>query len=101
MFQVSVIRTCNFTGIDRLSAAWLVSSVGITNTLGRIVFGFLSDRKGVNRLMLYNTALVICGAATAVGPFLTAFWSLLIYTMVFGVFSGKGIVEWKKWFVNE
>ena len=85
MFRVQIA----ISGIGDLEAAWLLSSIGISNTIGRIVFGFLSDRKCINRLLLYNTALVICGAGTTVGPLLTSFWSLLIYTVVFGVFSGK------------
>jgi hypothetical protein len=35
--------------------------VGIANTIGRIVLGFLSDRQWINRLYLYNMSLAICG----------------------------------------
>ncbi|XP_045200140.2 monocarboxylate transporter 13-like [Mercenaria mercenaria] len=83
--------TAREAGISDLQASFLVSSVGITNTVGRILFGFLSDRPWVNRLVLYATALVICGAATCVGPLLSSFGSLLVYTMVFGAFSGVTI----------
>ncbi|WAR28836.1 MOT9-like protein, partial [Mya arenaria] len=74
-------------GINELEAAWLLSIVGITNTVARVLFGFLSDRKWVNRLFLYNTALVICGVSTTAAPFLTSFWSLVVYSTLFGVFS--------------
>ncbi|XP_052784507.1 monocarboxylate transporter 12-like [Mya arenaria] len=70
-------------GIDELEAAWLLSIVGITNTVARVLFGFLSDRKWVNRLFLCNTALVICGCSTVVASFMTSFWSLVVYSALF------------------
>lgn len=78
-------------GIDEFRASFLLSAVGITNTVGRVIFGFLSDRKCVNRMVLYATALVICGAATCVGPLLTSFGTFLVYSIVFGTFSGVTI----------
>lgn len=48
-------------GIDKDDASFLLSVVGIANTLGRIVLGFLSDRQWINRLYLYNMSLAICG----------------------------------------
>ena len=48
-------------GIDKDDASFLLSVVGIANTLGRIVLGFLSDRQWINRLYLYNMSLALCG----------------------------------------
>ncbi|KAK6962624.1 monocarboxylate transporter 5 [Biomphalaria glabrata] len=76
-------------GIDQERAAYLLSVIGIANTLGRIIFGFLSDRPWVNRLMLYNTALTICGGATALSPVVGGNYELLVvYAAVFGLFIG-------------
>ncbi|XP_025079168.1 uncharacterized protein LOC112555148 [Pomacea canaliculata] len=33
-----------------------------------VVFGYVSDKQWVDRLMLYNTVLIICGVATALIP---------------------------------
>lgn len=77
------------SGIDEQSAAWLLSTIGIGNTLGRIVFGFMADLPWVNRLMLYNTALTICGVATFLCPFVGGNYELLVtYAAVFGIFIG-------------
>lgn len=78
-------------GIDAESAKWLVSVIGISNTVGRVIFGFLADRPGVNRLMLYNTALTICGIGTALCPLCSTYPLLVLYACVFGVFIGKSI----------
>ena len=63
--------------------------IGIANTLGRILFGWMADRQWVNRLMLYNTALVICGIATAVSPLDDSKTFLICYAAVFGAFIGR------------
>lgn len=76
-------------GIDKENAKWLVSIIGISNTVGRVVFGFLADRPAVNRLMLYNTALTICGVATALCPLCFNYPLLVLYAILFGLFIGK------------
>ncbi|BFZ00606.1 hypothetical protein BsWGS_03645 [Bradybaena similaris] len=76
-------------GIDEKNAALLLSWIGIANTVGRVVFGFLSDRSWVNRLLLYNTALTICGVVTALSPLVGGDYALLVtYATIFGVFIG-------------
>ena len=49
------------TGLDRDSASFLLSIIGISNTVSRIVLGYISDRPCVNRLWVYNVALTISG----------------------------------------
>ncbi|KFM80247.1 Monocarboxylate transporter 12, partial [Stegodyphus mimosarum] len=46
-------------------ASFLLAIIGISNTVGRVTLGYLSDRACVNRLWIYNTSLIICGLATA------------------------------------
>lgn len=77
-------------GIEEDKAALLLSVIGIANTAGRVIFGFLSDQAWVNRLMLYNTALTICGVATVLSPIVGGGYGLLVaYAAIFGVFIGK------------
>ncbi|XP_064615167.1 uncharacterized protein LOC135479278 [Liolophura sinensis] len=75
-------------GIDSTDAAFLISVIGIANTFGRIVFGWLSDRQSVNRLHLYNCALTICGLWTALSPLCTTYPWLIAYAASFGLFIG-------------
>lgn len=42
-------------------ASHLLSTIGIANTAGRIVLGYISDKPWVNRLWIYNLCLTICG----------------------------------------
>ena len=39
----------------------LLMVIGIANTGGRIVLGFISDRGWIKRLYLYNICLAVCG----------------------------------------
>lgn len=76
-------------GITETNADWLLSTIGISNTVGRVVLGLISDNKKVNRLFLYAGVLTICGLATMIEPFLSSFTELLIYSIVFGFTSGN------------
>lgn len=66
----------------------LLSTIGISNSVGRVVLGFLGDLKSVNRIYLYSSVLTICGIATIIEPFCTSFTSFFIYSIVFGFSSG-------------
>lgn len=47
--------------IDSNRTATLLAVVGISNTVSRVVLGYISDLPRINRLYLYNVALTICG----------------------------------------
>lgn len=47
--------------MSKWDAGLLLSIIGIANTAGRIILGFISDMPWVNRLLVYNVCLVICG----------------------------------------
>lgn len=44
------------------NSEWIVSLLGIGNTVGRIVVGYISDKPWVNRLTAYNLTLIVGGA---------------------------------------
>jgi MFS family permease len=76
-------------GIDKKSASLLISTIGATNTVGRIILGYISDKPWVNRLHIYNACLTICGIATVVCAFCFEFWGLAGYAAVFGFTIGN------------
>lgn len=77
-------------GIDNQKAAFLVSIVGIANTVGRVLFGYVADVRWIkpHRLHLYNTGLVIAGLATAFSS-VDSYKAQIVYAVFFGVFIGK------------
>ncbi|XP_055303521.1 monocarboxylate transporter 12-like [Sitodiplosis mosellana] len=75
-------------GMTSEDGSWLLAAIGIANTLGRLILGYISDKSWVNRLWVYNCCLVICGVATAASTLCIDFWSLIIYSAVFGFTIG-------------
>lgn len=75
-------------GLEDSQAAFLISIIGIANTVGRVAFGFLADYKWVNRLMLYNTALVLTGIISLLSALCYNYPLMAAYAALFGLFIG-------------
>ncbi|XP_021960275.1 monocarboxylate transporter 1 [Folsomia candida] len=73
---------------DLQAAGFLLAIVGISNTLSRVMLGYLSDKPWVNRLYLYNTALIICGLATGICSHTDNINLLRLYAATFGATVG-------------
>jgi len=72
-------------------ASFLISMVGISNTVGRVVFGYIADMKFVNRLMMYNTVLVICGVCSVFSVLMETYALQMCYSFSFGFFIGMSL----------
>lgn len=70
-------------------ASYLLSVIGISNTIGRVTLGYLSDRACVNRLWIYNISLIICGLATALSCYAANYTLMAVYCATFGATAGK------------
>ncbi|XP_059146158.1 LOW QUALITY PROTEIN: monocarboxylate transporter 12-like [Physella acuta] len=71
-------------GMDTQSAAFLISIIGITNTVGRVAVGFISDQPWADCLIINNAALILGGVATIFVPFFSNYHLLAVYSAVFG-----------------
>ncbi|KAL6739911.1 hypothetical protein Aduo_013309 [Ancylostoma duodenale] len=82
-------------GLDSASSSKILSSFGLCNTIGRVVFGMVADRRlplpyGLgddiprNRLWIYNLSLSLCGTLTIFCYLCSGFISLSIYAGLFG-----------------
>lgn len=76
------------TGYSKTHAAMLLSMLGITNTVGRVVAGWVSDRPWADCLLINNVALIVGGLSTMAVPFLDEYWMLVAYATVFGLCIG-------------
>ena len=74
--------------IEEQEAAFLLSIIGIANTLGRLFLGWLSDQRIINRLYLYNSCLILCGISMGLSSFMTTYNWQIVYCAIFGVTSG-------------
>ena len=76
------------TGYSKGQAAILLSILGITNTVGRVLAGWVSDRPWADCLLINNLALVVGGISTTMVPLCTHYWMLATYASIFGMCIG-------------
>ncbi|CAG0889080.1 unnamed protein product [Darwinula stevensoni] len=72
-------------GIDLSSASFLLSAVGLTNTVGRIFMGWLSDLPWVDCCILNNLSLLVSGVTVAFTPFCDTMVGFTIIAVLFGL----------------
>ncbi|GFR66029.1 monocarboxylate transporter [Elysia marginata] len=72
-------------GLGSRNAAYLIAIIGITNTVGRVAVGFLSDQPWADCLLINNVALIIGGVATMFVPFYSSYGQLAAYSSIFGL----------------
>lgn len=72
-------------GITPEQGAFILSVVGIANTLGRIVSGWLSDFAWVDSLFVVTCSLVCSSVCVFLFPFVTTYEMLLLLGFVFGL----------------
>ncbi|KAL8616120.1 hypothetical protein ACOMHN_066607 [Nucella lapillus] len=72
-------------GISKSRAAFLISVIGITNTVGRVVTGWLADLRRINSLVITYVSIFICGLSTALFPFCTTYGLLCAAASLFGL----------------
>ena len=70
-------------------AAFLVSVIGISNTLGRVISGWVSDFSWVNSLVVTNSAIILSALTVFLFPYCTSYSSLVVMALLFGFFVGE------------
>lgn len=76
-------------GLSQSNAARLVSYLGISGTIGRIVFGEIADLPCFTRVFLMQFSLIVAGIATLGLAFVTNEAGLVTIAVIFGFFSGS------------
>ncbi|CAH1796576.1 unnamed protein product [Owenia fusiformis] len=71
--------------VDPNEAAFLLSIIGISNTAGRVVAGWLSDRTWADCLVINNFALVVAGAVCIAIPHCTQYWMFVLVCVIYGL----------------
>ncbi|XP_055921066.1 uncharacterized protein LOC129952493 [Eupeodes corollae] len=82
-YIVEHMKSYNYTEED---SAHLISIIGIFNTIGMIVLGFIGDRPWLNVNICYAVCMVLCGISVALIPiFVESYISLVGLCMLFGL----------------
>ncbi|CAG7827516.1 unnamed protein product [Allacma fusca] len=83
---VYLIDSAQNKGIDKDQAAYLLSIIGITNTVGRVLSGVISDLPQVSALLMNNLCLLLSGICIALVPFCASFNAYVAIAVFFGLF---------------
>ena len=75
-------------GMDQTYALFIISAIGISNTIARIVCGLLSSFKGVNALHLNNVAITLGGLATMFSGYSMSVAYQFTFAAIFGIAIG-------------
>ncbi len=70
-------------------AGFFLSIIGIASTIGRLVFGYLSDHSFINRLWLYSGSLTVCGIVTMFSSLARSYNLMIIYCAAYGITCGN------------
>lgn len=74
-------------GIAREDANFLISLIGVSNTLGRVAAGWFSDFEWVNSLVVTNLAIFLSGVSVFALPFCGSdYASYAVVALLFGLF---------------
>jgi len=77
-------------GMGRNAAVWLVSTTGMTNTLGRVICGWISSYESVDPILVNNVSLTFGGLYTVILPLLPySVFSYYLYASLFGFSMGE------------
>ncbi|XP_035829718.1 uncharacterized protein LOC101846861 [Aplysia californica] len=72
-------------GINKSQAAFLISIIGITNTVGRVAVGKLADLRVIDSLVITYMSIIVIGLVTALVPFCDTYALLATASAVFGL----------------
>ena len=88
-YDVMYVYLYNYAEIDlkfkATDATLLLSVIGILNTFGEVIIGWLGDRSWMNLNILYAFCMIVCGGSTALVPFLTDYYALSSMAGLYGL----------------
>ena len=73
-------------GIDNESAAFIISLIGISNTVGRVIIGAFVDLPWVSSLVVTNVSLILSGFCLFAFPFCTTYGAFIVVALLLGLF---------------
>uniref|UniRef100_H3BGA9 Solute carrier family 16 member 4 n=1 Tax=Latimeria chalumnae TaxID=7897 RepID=H3BGA9_LATCH len=75
-------------GIDPMSASFIISVAGITETVAQLVSGWITDQNLINKYHYHKAYLILCGIINLLSPLATTYSLLMTYAVFFAIFCG-------------
>ena len=86
MPYVYLVDKATEINISANKAAFLLSTIGISRTVGQIALGYLGDHPKVQSVQLYGVSIALSGLATIFVPVCKIYSTLSCYSVLFGFF---------------
>ncbi|WAR31065.1 MOT12-like protein [Mya arenaria] len=102
LFTMSMMSTFVFLpplakskGVSQIQAAYLVSIIGISDSVARFTSGFVLDMKRVKpyRVLVYNGVMFGVGAVSMVMPSLESFGAFAAFSVMYGILAGTYVAQ--------
>eukprot|EP01087_Luapelamoeba_hula_P013282 TRINITY_DN3798_c0_g1_i6.p1 TRINITY_DN3798_c0_g1~~TRINITY_DN3798_c0_g1_i6.p1 ORF type:complete len:248 (-),score=18.15 TRINITY_DN3798_c0_g1_i6:2-745(-) len=84
-----IVAYAEDAGISHSLAAWILSTMGIASTMGRVILGWIGDQ--TSHLLMLKLSGLMLTVAMAIWPFLSSAGLLLAFGFTFGLFAGSFI----------
>ncbi|XP_078573980.1 monocarboxylate transporter 13-like [Branchiostoma floridae x Branchiostoma japonicum] len=88
MIFVHFVANAQDLGVDKTPAAFLLSILGISEAVSRVLNGWLSDREMISKVYYYMVGLTGLAICNIVIPFARSYAVLVVCAVLYGFFSG-------------
>lgn len=85
---VFIPALADFNGISKTQQSLLISICSAVDIFGRAGSGLFADRGIIGRKQIMIIAFCICGIANCLNSFYTTFWSLTVFSVIYGLIGG-------------
>ncbi|XP_069115328.1 monocarboxylate transporter 9-like [Argopecten irradians] len=65
--------------------SFVLAVIGLSNTLGRVLVGWIADRPWANSVLINNSSLVLAGVLTILCPFCNTYSLMILFSCGFGL----------------
>ncbi|KAK2182534.1 hypothetical protein NP493_350g01041 [Ridgeia piscesae] len=72
-------------GITPIDGAFLISIINVTNTVSRVLVGWMTDMPRVDCVCISSAMMTLGGVATMLSPMCTTYTLLAVYAAVYGM----------------
>uniref|UniRef100_A0A0N4Z7X8 MFS domain-containing protein n=1 Tax=Parastrongyloides trichosuri TaxID=131310 RepID=A0A0N4Z7X8_PARTI len=81
---VYLINLAELRGASKDNSSLFLSIMGVSNTIGRVITGWLADKPWCVALTFNNTSLIVGGILLCLMPLTTGFYGLMTITILYG-----------------
>ena len=80
-------------GLSKSQGAILLSVVGLSTGVGRIVAGYISNKEWANHIKIHSNLVVAGGVCTVIAPAINSFHILICCATGFGIATGECLIR--------